>query len=490
MSKLIASDRMAVMVCGPKGAGKSTFCRMLVNTLLSKMHSLQQNDRVTPSPDFVAFLDLDPGQPEYSPPGELSLHRIRSCNFGPPFSHPTSIGTNDLVRAHHVGHLSPKDDPRHYYRCAADLFSHYMKIQAEERLCPLIMNCSGWIQGSGLQLLDDFIADLALTDVIYMSTIGPEEIVETLREATIKADISLHQLTSHTSDMATRPASDLRMMQTLSYFHLDEPEGENLRWISSPLHSQSPLVVHYAGPKQDLSAVMVLGDEQSPKSLESILNGSIVGIVVVDRDLLFDRGETVTSHNLEGLEVNTGIDQDNTLGDTLLENWDYTHGMITDQHEIGTQPAQVLRTASDIPYLAPMHHTTQPLPPERSRSLGQAIVRDVDTNKNTLYLQTPIPSSIIQGILQQGQQEIVLVRGKLDTPTWAYVEQFEFEKARRRRLEGSPDSQGDFGSDNVRRWAEKHPWASVADGGRTSSGRVKRIRRDIRYKDQHDGPVK
>ena len=81
----------------------------------------------------------------------------------------------------------------------------------------------------------------------------------------------------------------------------------------------------------------------------------------------------------------------------------------------------------------------------------------------------------------------MLVRGKLDTPTWAYAEQFEYEKARRRQREKVLGEKEEFGADDVREWAEGQPWASVVDGGRSGSGKVRRVRRDIRYRGQGQG---
>lgn len=51
---------LAVAVTGSKGCGKSAFARLLVNALLTR----QQGG----SDGVVAYLDLDPGQPEFTPP--------------------------------------------------------------------------------------------------------------------------------------------------------------------------------------------------------------------------------------------------------------------------------------------------------------------------------------------------------------------------------------------------------------------------------------
>ena len=56
----LAASRQAcpfiIAVCGAKGVGKSTFARLLVNSLLNHCSN-------------VGFLDTDCGQPELSPPG-------------------------------------------------------------------------------------------------------------------------------------------------------------------------------------------------------------------------------------------------------------------------------------------------------------------------------------------------------------------------------------------------------------------------------------
>jgi polynucleotide 5'-kinase involved in rRNA processing len=51
-----ASSPLCVAITGSKGSGKSAFARLLVNSLLNQGHGV------------VAYLDLDPGQPEFTPP--------------------------------------------------------------------------------------------------------------------------------------------------------------------------------------------------------------------------------------------------------------------------------------------------------------------------------------------------------------------------------------------------------------------------------------
>lgn len=445
------------MICGPKGAGKSTFCRILANALLQKGPAKGYGN--VPDNDCVAFLDLDPGQPEYSPPGELSLLRLQSWNLGPPFTHPTS-GLDQPVRAHHFGHVSPKEDPKHYYECAIDLLDHYRRMARGYKSYPLVINSAGWIQGNGLELLSDLILAMGLTDVVYLGTSGPEDVIDTLQRARSRSDVTFHQLVSASSDFAPRTAGDLRMMQTLSYFHLSESEGEyhDMRWNPWPLTRAVPLVIHYAGPKQAVLAFTILGDASTfpflDTCLDSILSGCVVGVVAVDQST----GAIAREHDSAG----------GTAGD------ESTPAQVTDT----ASHASILRTATGIPYLSSSNHKTSPLSPDRSVSLGQALIRGIDHHRKTIQLLTPIPATT----LHAHSPNIVLVRGSLDTPTWAYREEFELEKAKRRLRDRELDAKDDFDGEETRRWAERQPWAGVIDGGRRSSGKVRRIRRDIRYR--------
>lgn len=91
-----------IMVFGAKGAGKSTFVRLLVNRLLSAAEQ-QRKDTDSAKPllrsaagsgsgtsslfrpaPSVAYLDLDVGQPEHGPPGMLTLAMVHRPLLTPP----------------------------------------------------------------------------------------------------------------------------------------------------------------------------------------------------------------------------------------------------------------------------------------------------------------------------------------------------------------------------------------------------------------------
>ena len=503
------------MICGPKSSGKSTFCRILANALLTK------NTRNSE----VAFLDLDPGQPEFSPPGEISLIRLLSCNFGPPFSHPTpAFSKGDrLIRAHHIGAVSPKDDPDHYLNCALDLWDHYRRMLVLYPSCSLIINCSGWVQGSGLEVLQELIRCMNLTHIIYTSTTGPMEVVESLVKTANKAKSEFRMLASQPSEFATRTAADLRMMQTLSYFHLGEPEGGNLRWNSAPLSETAPLTVHYAGPAQAIFGIMFLGEEQDMENLVAILAGCVVGLVIIEdnsaipvensenaepevetqngdegamediqgsRSTLDHPSEPVfhirrgTSHDSDSDNVSVSTRKSSSVSPCKSKDPSRTLPNANQTQEVSgvhlCHPS-ISRTVEGLPYISPKTGFSVPLDPSKSRSLGQALVRGIDCKKKTLYLISPILASTLQS-LHEKKVKIILVRGSLDTPVWAYREELVAAATRRRKRKDENGEPERLTPHEVREWAKGIPWARVADGREVKSqgAKVWRVKRHLR----------
>ena len=478
-----------------------------MNALLTRATSPSQQ---APKEAQVILLDIDPGQPEFSSPGEISLIDMRSCNLGVPFTHPTvpPVTGSKLLRSHHVGSISPRYDPKHYLNCVLDLVQCYQRISSLNRALPLLINCSGWIQSTGLDIIIKLLNCSNATDVIYTSTTGPEDVVHTLVTACSGGECVLHQVSSQPFQDLFYTASRLRTMQTLSYFHLAETEAANLRWDTLPLISQSPMVVPYVGSKQAVFAVMILGDDHNPDSLSFILDGSVVGLVLIeDESAVFpsegmfadsamdDRSEEANGYCIQGQvrQIGSPGAQDSLNSETSFASsglLDITspqgekHNMLVKTPGHLKHPS-ILRSRNGIPYMPFSNHSTPPLSPKFSRSLGQALVRAVDHTNHAFHLLTPIPKSELQSLHQQ-KRKIVLVRGRLDLPTWAYKEDLECEASSRRR---QLRLLGDFQDDSVVKEeealesrAEKRPWVGIAGAKRKGSAKVRRVRRDIRYR--------
>jgi polynucleotide 5'-hydroxyl-kinase GRC3/NOL9 len=431
--------RLKALICGPKASGKSTFSRYLLNHLLSPAPQTETNYCNT---DGVAFLDLDPGQPEFSPMGQVYLAHLRSPVFGPPFSHPSLDNSQEgtIIRAHHIGATSPKEDPDHYVLAAMDLMDRYHALLATYPQCPLIINYPGWIFGLGLEVATWLVRSLGLSDVVYMSEKGPSEVVVPLGQAAQETMIPLTTLPSQPTDFVSRSSAQLRSMQMQSYFHMTRPtELGNPLWLEKPISRTKPFHVHYAGPKQGIKGIMVTGAEINPHLLHEVLDGAIVAVVAVEspKAILGQHdGPSLTNNQLAGSnQAETEMDDEPENIDMNMDDFTDTPIQETNAHD-PINPfieANVSRTPTEgLPYLFVGSGSNNPLDPKASRCLGLALVRSIDVSSQQLELVTPVAASAIRDALQQGHG-IVLVRGQLDNPNWAISEDYYAARAAEKR---------------------------------------------------------
>lgn len=422
----LRQGKLRVLVCGPKASGKSTFSRYLLNHLLSSDPGLEDGYINT---DGVAFLDLDPGQPEFTPMGQVSLAYLRAPFFGPPFTHPSVDKPRDghIVRAHHIGSTSPKEDPDHYALATMDLLSQYRSLLARYPQCPLVVNYPGWIFGQGLEVATWLIQCLGLSDVVYMSEKGPSEVVDPLSFAAKQAHVPMTILPSQPTDFVSRSSAQLRSMQIQSYFHLSHPvDLSNPLWQGEPLSRTRPLAVDYSGSKQGILGIMVMGSQISPDLLREVLEGAIVGVTAVESPNAImgassaqgpsDEGE---GNDFDAEDVDMGADGQATIGTSASPT---ANG--------------VVRTKEGLPYLFVGSGSCTPLDPKTSNCLGLALIRSVNVASQKLELFTPIPPTRLRDAIEQGHQ-LVLVRGQLDNPNWAISEEYHAARAAERRYQES-----------------------------------------------------
>eukprot|EP00899_Mesostigma_viride_P020554 jgi/Mesvir1/284/Mv13615-RA.1 len=180
----------SLAICGPKNAGKSTFARLTINRLLSRF-------------PVVAFLDTDLGQPEFTPPGLVSLHLLDQPVFGPPAMH-----LRAPYCSYFIGDISPKTDPEKYIRCVCALFDQYKAYAsaayfghaghawghgpaaipslhapggmhrggpafasgATAGTVPLVVNTHGWVKGVGYELLIEALRYFCPSVVIQLES--------------------------------------------------------------------------------------------------------------------------------------------------------------------------------------------------------------------------------------------------------------------------------------------------------------------------------
>ncbi|XP_044067655.1 polynucleotide 5'-hydroxyl-kinase NOL9 [Siniperca chuatsi] len=139
-----------ILVCGTKNVGKSTFIRILINTLLNHTSS-------------VDYLEGDLGQTEFTPAGCLSLSTVREPLLGPPFTHQCT--PEHMI---YYGHSSCELDLDRYLESLKSLW----RRRSQTRETPVIINTMGWVKGFGFQVLVDMIRFFPVSHVVQLGHSG------------------------------------------------------------------------------------------------------------------------------------------------------------------------------------------------------------------------------------------------------------------------------------------------------------------------------
>jgi polynucleotide 5'-hydroxyl-kinase GRC3/NOL9 len=441
--------------------------------LVTDGSSSQRHDNAS-----IAVLDLDPGQPEFSPPGLVSLVQVAKPNLSPSFCHPGPEQGIDVIRSHAIASVSPAVDPEQYVDCALELFSCYQTKLAIK--APLIVNTPGWILGTGLEILMQLIKKMKPTEVIYMSQEGPEETVDGLKLAC--QDTPLVTLPSQASDYTSRTALHFREMQAMSYFHsVTTPQQTDRRWDPSPLTAQAPWRVRFKRPSPGFIGLLCYDYQPAPNLIAEVINGMMVALVVIEnkaawKDLLVE-------------EPGSGEGEDSESGDDFMALDSPGGDMSTDGKPI-PRP-EVLRTPEDLPYIPNL--SGQTLDPKHSRLLGLALIRGIDVSRGELQILTPIPEDSLEEVARS-RADLVLVVGKFDTPSWAYTEDFYRRTSNNSNVEvagpvemADEDTSNDESEsgriDDVKapREYSDSPWVELLHGSqkRSVGSKVWRVRRDL-----------
>ncbi|GAA6023486.1 hypothetical protein JCM10207_006214 [Rhodosporidiobolus poonsookiae] len=314
--------RMVVLVEGPKRVGKSTVARGVVNELLGRYRT-------------VAYLDLDLGQPESTPPGFVSLSTLSAPLLGPAFTHPS------LPRAaHYLGLTSPAAAPAQYVEAVEQLVEawrmevefpvleetgaglgrgaarrgRYARAQEsddedadEERekgkekdkvadRVPLVVNTHGWVKGLGADLLQRVKSVVQPSVVLSFTSpdaadepYAPEHAGSQSRCRTVY----LPPAPPSPLESKFSPA-DYRLLSLVSHLHALFPSPspasassfstqQVTAWdFSLPLVRRAPLAVPLSPLAGAVGAVHLVGPsagEVGSKHVLHVLNGAVVALV-------------------------------------------------------------------------------------------------------------------------------------------------------------------------------------------------------------------
>ncbi|ETL32271.1 hypothetical protein L916_15143 [Phytophthora nicotianae] len=281
---LVDENPQKIVVCGGKGVGKSTFCRYLVNRLLSKFGT-------------VAFLDTDLGQSELTPSGLVALHALSTPLLGPGFAH-----MKHPVRSFFCGNTNPGNDPLYYMKAVKSVLRLYevkwgrqdqdnSNSSERPRECvPLVINTDGWIKSMGHDLLCNVIQETNPDHVVQLlaATKNKQFVVPT------EGRWRIHAVPPWDPVGVTQPprsSKELRVYRFHSYFlsrarcDLPRSQLQNLQVLSEKNRVDSDIYRAYArltpfAASFDHVDVAFAGSSVAPSQLLFSLNASVVGLCI------------------------------------------------------------------------------------------------------------------------------------------------------------------------------------------------------------------
>ncbi|CAI5712018.1 unnamed protein product [Peronospora destructor] len=270
-----------IVVCGGKGVGKSTFCRYLVNRLLSEFKT-------------VAFLDTDLGQGELTPSGLVALHALTTPLLGPGFSH-----MRNPVRSFFCGNTNPGNDPLYYMKAVKSLLRLYDTKQYA--YVPLVINTDGWIKSMGHDLLCNIIKETNPDHVVQLVAATKN------KQFNVPTGGSWHIYAVPPWDpigvtQPPRSSKELRVYRFHSYFlarsrcDLSRSLLQNLQVLSEKNRVDSDIYRAYAqltpfAVSFDQVDISFTGSSVPPSQLLFSLNACVVGLCVNPKHKPFEQDE-------------------------------------------------------------------------------------------------------------------------------------------------------------------------------------------------------
>lgn len=267
VSSEIAKTGGVAFVAGNKNSGKSTLSKLLLGLLIHHKGA-------------AAYLDIDPGQTEFSLPLSLSITVHTTSILGARV--PSEAGKDDL--SHFYGFTLPQKQPMQYVAIIRRLYEHYEAVLRHQGL-PLVINTPGWVKGFGRELLAEISAFIRPQVVVFLAgafdtDADSADVLQDLTFGSVRVLPAVYK-TSRFSP------SQLRVVQKLLYFH----QIRDLEFdFSGHLLRRSPLRLSYetyaSGPVQGVNAVTILNhDVEADFAMEDLflmLNASMAGIYLIE----------------------------------------------------------------------------------------------------------------------------------------------------------------------------------------------------------------
>lgn len=432
-----------VFVTGPKNSGKSTFCRFLLNHALSHLGD-----------DSVYFLDCDPGQTEFSPPGTVYLSKPQNFNFSSPFTHPFF---EDVIKSHSLGHTSPKDIPLLFSACFENLYSLYKSQPSTSSPSMLIVNTPGWTKGLGLELLIDMMKTGDFSHAIFLGAddvetfndfsdrlstiIDPRNQFQKIFTPDSFLQVSPERSSVHHSSQQYT-ASDMRMLQLLSYFHYNHQTEKfdfnshisRLPYFFVPFSASSHLTDEVDSTTQDSEKQEDLEQNIDTSQADDSLYAPKLVLSLVKSNDHDDAVLTLISSkskfSLEAVRQSARIFAFGVMAaegilprDIQLCLEDSVVSILAVKNDVFVQISEYLEPVpittksgnqSFIPWIPPAHITSV-LSPTSARCLGLAILHGIDGNSSAVKLRSSLNPQEIDD-LEHSEERLVIIRGRICMP--------------------------------------------------------------------------
>lgn len=276
------------VVLGPKNTGKSSLARYLCNKLLLQLQS-------------VFYLELDPGQPEYTPPGCLSLHELTEVSFSPAFAH---TDFKQVIRSHHLGYASPVETPQRYLDMCSELLQIFQSVATAKDY--LVVNTPGWTKGLGLDINTEIVKmlDPVTTSVLHL---GPSQFNLDLVEVDKVGGSDDSGMSTITSSGFS--GAEFRLLQISCYLHQSRIDH---------LTTWSPFELSLGVPKAGIYAIGVLDSAgiDLEQDIKTCVEGSLVSINVLDKDTICDE---LTPKLLSDSDANNIWSQSTCIGFAVIQ---------------------------------------------------------------------------------------------------------------------------------------------------------------------------
>ncbi|KAG7195915.1 Polynucleotide 5'-hydroxyl-kinase grc3 [Scheffersomyces spartinae] len=260
-----------LMVIGNKNTGKSTLSKLLINSLI-----LKEDNGINSK---VCYLDLDPGQSEFSIPYCLSLSVISQ----PILAMNVPKVNDNSVHCKFFGYSSPQDSPKTYVGIIKQLITHY-NTEYRTKGYHIVINTPGWVRGLGKELLIQLTQFIKPDHLLCLRVPSEGDII--LQGLTFN-EVTFFDAIYQSSRYS---ASQLRLFNKFTYFH-QRTSGLQFDFLCHLLDNSPLRLLYESGldPVMGINGVCVLGYDIGVHfhvdDLQDMLECSIVGLHVVDGEV-------------------------------------------------------------------------------------------------------------------------------------------------------------------------------------------------------------